>query len=195
MTESSSAGPAPGATGLRAGALRPGMTFPAEVAVPLDGVAYRYMFDASNGLSVPSGARMVAGYPWWPQADWDRFQKDQYGPGVLVVQNHSMDRGDVLDVEPGCEWPPGYAIGNWISARKEAGYFRPSVYCSAYVIPQIREFTGKWILNKDYSLWVAQWTGYPHDAYPGSSVTQYVDTGPYDISYVYDPGWPHRTAA
>jgi hypothetical protein len=161
---------------------------------PVGSPTYRYMYDAYSGDTIPSTARMVAGYPWWTAAMWARFEKDQYGPGVLVVQNHTMNRGDVLDVEPGCEWPITSKIADWISMRKHAGYYRPTIYASASNISAIRVATGKWELGKDYSLWVAEWTGSPHNAYAGSSATQYTSNNSFDVSYVYDAGWPHRTA-
>jgi hypothetical protein len=167
---------------------------PTAVTPLTTAIADRYMFDSSDGDKIPSDARMVAGYPWWTQEMWNRFQANQYGLGVLVVQNHTMNRGDVLDIEPGCEWPITGAISDWITMRKDAGYYRPSVYCSASNIGLVRQATGKHVLGKDYDLWVAEWTGAPHNAYAGSSATQYASNNLYDVSYVYDPGWPYRVA-
>src|SRR5580698_5816213 len=79
--------------GLHAGLIK-GVTPGESEAQPLeaseaDSVAFRYMYDSWSGYNIPGNARMVAGYPWWTQAMWNRFQANQYGDGVLVVQNYT----------------------------------------------------------------------------------------------------------
>jgi hypothetical protein len=171
--------------GLHAGGYGPTALQYSEAATP----SYRYLYDGYSGLNIPAAAVIVAGYPWWTQAMWDRFPRSI---GVLVVQNHTMDYGDVLDVEPGCEWPITGNIEGWISRRRDAGYYRPSVYCGGDNVSAVRQATGRWVLGTDYDLWVADWRGYAFDAYAGSSATQYTSTPGYDVSCVYDAGWPHR---
>jgi hypothetical protein len=53
--------------------------------------------------------------------------------------------------------------------------------------------TGSYILDKDYDIWVAHYTGVPHSE-PGCAATQYESTANYDVSIVYDTAWPHRKA-
>jgi hypothetical protein len=67
------------------------------------------------------------------------------------------------------------------------------------VIPAVRQATGNLILGRDYDIWCADYTGSAHQVTaPGSpsatcAATQYQSTSAYDVSAVYDDGWPHRT--
>lgn len=162
------------------------------------------MYDGINALaagiarSFPNAA-MIAGYIngayAWTQADWNLFPHANH---VQITVTASADAGDVLDVEAG-DATPGQTAG-WIERRKASGYYRPSIYCSRSVIPAVRQGTGAYILGRDYDIWVADWTGSPHEVTaPGTpsatcSATQYESTANYDVSVVYDGGWPHRAA-
>lgn len=162
------------------------------------------MYDGINSLA-PGIARrfprtaMVAGYIngnfAWTRADWDLFP---HADKVEITVTASADAGDVLDVEPGNAAPDQAA--DWIRRRKASGYYRPSIYCNLATVPAVRQGTGAYILARDYDIWVADWTGSPHEVTaPGlpraaCSVTQYRNTADYDVSVVYDAGWPHRHA-
>lgn len=162
------------------------------------------MYDGINSLaagiakSFPNAA-MVAGYIngayAWTRAEWNLFPHANH---VTITVTASADAGDVLDVEAG-DATPGQTAG-WIEKRKASGYYRPSIYCSRSAIPAVRQGTGAYILGRDYDIWVADWTGSPHEVTaPGTpsatcSATQYESTASYDASVVYDVGWPHRTA-
>jgi hypothetical protein len=162
------------------------------------------MYDGINALaagiakSFPNAA-MVAGYIngdyAWTQADWDLFPHANH---VTISITASVNAGDVLDVEPGNATPEQTA--GWIEQRKASGYYRPSIYCSLNTVPAVRQGTGAYILGVDYDIWVADWTGSPHEVTaPGTpvatcSATQYESLTGYDVSVVYDEGWPHRTA-
>lgn len=146
-------------------------------------------------------AAMVAGYAngtyAWSQADWNLFPN---AVKVRISVTASANTGDVLDVEAG-DASPSQTAG-WIRLRKSAGYSRPTIYCSRSVIPEVRTGTGSYVLDKDYDIWVADWTGSAHQVTapgPGASVpcaaTQYQNTANYDVSAVYDSGWPHRGAS
>jgi hypothetical protein len=76
--------------------------------------------------------------------------------------------------------------------RKAAGLFRPTIYCSLSVVPDVRKGTGAFVLGRDYDIWVAHYTGQPHQAYPGAAATQYESTNDWDASLVHDLAWPHR---
>lgn len=162
------------------------------------------MYDGINSLAAGiarqfPNAAMVAGYIngsyAWTQADWDLFP---HAVRVQITVTASADAGDVLDVESG-DATPGQTAG-WIQRRKASGYYRPSIYCSLDVVPAVRQGTGAYILGRDYDIWVADWTGSPHEVtavgLPRAtcSATQYENTANYDLSVVYDAGWPHRTA-
>lgn len=163
------------------------------------------MYDGINSLAAgiarqfPQAAK-VAGYVGglyaWSQADWDLFP---HADKVRIAVRASTDDGDVLDVEQG-DATPDQAAG-WIAMRHAAGLYRPTIYCSRLVIPAVRQRTGSYILGRDYDIWVADYTGQPHQvAAPGlpaamCAATQYESTADWDASAVYDPGWPHRQPA
>lgn len=160
------------------------------------------MYDGINSLAAgiarafPDAAK-VAGYIdgtyAWSRADWDLFPHADH---VTIAVRASTNAGDVLDVERG-DASPDQAHG-WIAMRKAAGLYRPTVYCSRSVIPAVRAGTGAFILGKDYDIWVADYTGQPHQvAAPGSpaatcAATQYESTPGWDATAVFDQGWPHR---
>jgi hypothetical protein len=151
----------------------------------------RLMYDSYDGTGIPGNARMVAGYPWWPQSSWNKFAAV---PEILVVTSASENSGDVLDCESGDATPD--QCGPWIKMRKAAGYFRPTIYCGASNVAAVRQGTGSYVLGTDYDLWIAEWNGSPASAYPGSVAHQYYNQPNqlYDLSSVFDPDWPHRTA-
>lgn len=147
-----------------------------------------------------SSAELVAGYInglyKWSAAEWDLFPDAVH---VQISVTASEDAGDVLDVEKG-DASPSDAPG-WIERRKQAGLWRPTIYCARSVIPAVRQATGPYVLGTDYDIWVADWTGQPHSVWapgPGPSVqcaaVQYESTAKWDASIVVDEGWPHRTA-
>src|ERR1700731_2734793 len=155
------------------------------------------MYDGINVLAAGIArefpkAAMVAGYingPFaWSQADWNLFPDADH---VTISITAGANAGDVLDVESGDATPDQTA--GWIAMRKAAGLYRPTIYCSLDVVPAVRVGTGSYILDKDYDIWVAHYTGVPHSE-PGCAATQYESTANYDVSIVYDTAWPHRKA-
>jgi hypothetical protein len=160
------------------------------------------MYDGINALAAGiarqfPNAPKVAGYvtgPYaWSQADWNLFPHADH---VTISTTASANAGDVLDVEAG-DATPNQSAG-WIAMRHAAGLYRPTIYCSRLVIPAVRAGTGSYILGRDYDIWVADYTGSPHEIVaPGNpmvncAATQYESTQDYDVSMVYDTAWPHR---
>lgn len=153
--------------------------------------------DASAIARAFPHADIIAGYIngnyVWSQADWNLFPNATH---VYISVTASADDGDILDVEAG-DATPGETEG-WIAKRKSSGYGRPTIYCNRSTIPAVREGTGGYILGRDYDIWVADWTGSPHEVTaPGTpsatcAATQYESGSYYDASTVYDPSWPHR---
>jgi len=147
-------------------------------------------------LSPQMVAYYVNGRYAWSAAQIAMFPHANH---VTISVTASADAGDVLDVETG-DATPAQAEG-WIAKRKAAGLYRPTIYCSRSTIPAVRAGTGSYVLGKDYDIWVADYTGTPHVV--ASSVvggvtaicaaTQYENTANWDVSAVYDDGWPHRT--
>jgi len=149
------------------------------------------MYDSYDGTAIPGGAAMVAGYPWWPQESWNRFRGK---PELLIVTSASDNRGDVLDCEPGDAEP--YQAEGWIRMRKAAGYFRPTIYCGESNYSAVRAGTGGYRLGIDYDIWIAFWNGSP-TFFGGAVAHQYYNapSQAFDLSVVWDSGWPHRTDA
>jgi hypothetical protein len=155
------------------------------------------MYDGINALAAgiarqfpnaPKIAGYVNGSYAWSQADWNLFPHADH---VTISVTAGANAGDVLDCEAGDATPDQTA--GWIAMRKAAGLYRPTIYCSLDVIPAVRVGTGKFILGKDYDIWVAHYTGVPHEV-PGCAATQYESTANYDASSIYDTAWPHRKA-
>lgn len=160
----------------------------------------RLMHDGAIATGIPAWAGMVAGYidgPYiWTTTEWARFSGAVH-VGISVTP--SLKQGDVIDTETGGATPAEAAA--WIRARKADGYERPTVYCSLSKIPAVRQATGSLILGHDYDIWGAEWTGLPHTIIaPGPGLVaacaavQYQNVPAYDLSAVFDPGWPHRKA-
>lgn len=153
----------------------------------------RTMYDSTNPNDIPATAQMVAGYIdgefAWPADGWDRFPAQGC---VTIATQPGTNAGDVLDCETGDATPadcPG-----WIRMRKDAGLATPTIYCSRSAMVAVAQACGGLI----YDLWVADWTGEPHEVL-GAAATQYASPGTganghYDVSAVYDDAWPQRTA-
>src|SRR5690348_2669606 len=163
----------------------------------------RTMIDGVNSLAAGiahdyPNAQMVAGYLTgqyaWTAAEWALFPRAAH---VTIVTTAQVNPGDVLDVERG-DATPAQAPG-WIAMRKANGLYRPTLYCSLSVVPEVRAATGHFILGRDYDIWVADWTGKPViPPCPGTpaamfAACQYENTQRNDRSVVGDDGWPHRT--
>jgi hypothetical protein len=157
-----------------------------------------YMYDGINSLApgiareFPNATR-IAGYDngryAWTQADWSLFPHADH-IHISVTANANM--GDVLDVEIGDATPD--QTHGWISMRKSAGLFRPTIYCSLDTVQAVRDGTREYILGKDYDIWVARYDGSAVNVYPGAAAKQYAALTDYDVSVVYDTSWPYRKA-
>lgn len=79
--------------------------------------------------------------------------------------------GDVLDVETGDATPD--QTHGWISMRKSAGLYRPTIYCSLDTVQAVRNGTLEYLLGKDYDIWVAMYDGSTQNVYAGVSAKQY----------------------
>ena len=157
----------------------------------------RIMYDGVAALAAGiardfPAAAIVAGYCngdfAWSDADWNLFP---HAERVTISVTASANEGDVLDVESGDATPD--ETEGWIAMRKAAGLYQPTIYCSLSVVPAVRIGTGRWVLGRDYCLWVADYDGSAASVYPLSAAKQYRNTDQYDVSVVYDDGWPRRT--
>jgi hypothetical protein len=160
------------------------------------------MYDGINALAAgiardfPAAAK-VAGYVngtyAWSQAEWSLFPHADH---VTISVTASANAGDVLDVER-YDATPDQAAG-WIAMRKQAGLFRPTIYCNLSTVPAVRQGTGSYRLGVDYDIWVADWDGTtfspPVPGLPDANYAakQYQSTAGWDATVVYDLEWPHR---
>jgi len=162
-----------------------------------DGIGGR--FTDPQAIRARYGDILAAGYITGSYA-WTEEQFALFSEVIRIV-TYLTDDGDVADVENG-DLTPAQA-GDWIALRKASGYCRPTVYCGIGNVSAVRIGAGAYVLGADYDLWVADWTGQPHQvtALPpgpeaGCAATQYAGNvdGIADLSAVYDPAWPHRAA-
>lgn len=152
----------------------------------------RYMYDGVNPPAVHSNfpnPDMVAGYInglyAWSSAHWDLFPHATH----VTISINAHTPAMVLDVEPG-DATPSEAEG-WITLAKEHGIYRPTIYCNLSTVPAVRQGTGKYVLGRDYDLWVADYDNSTKQVYSGAAAKQYKTAANYDASIVYDDGWPH----
>src|SRR5258706_6674669 len=95
------------------------------------------MHDSTTATDIPPDAEMVGGYIdgqfAWKQSDWDRFPNV---PKIRIAVKSSTNDGDVLDVEPGDAGPAD--APEWIRKRQAAGYARPTIYCMASAVDEVK---------------------------------------------------------
>jgi putative peptidoglycan binding protein len=148
--------------------------------------------DAATIRQAFPDAQMVAYYVngryAWSAAEIALFPHANH---VTITITASADAGDVLDVEQG-DATPAQTEG-WIARRKASGLVRPTIYCSLSAVRAVRQGAGKYVLGKDWDLWVADYDDTTASVYPLAAAKQYRNTAGYDVTAVYDDGWPHRT--
>lgn len=159
----------------------------------------RYMYDSVNPAAIPRDAEMVAGYTdgiyRWSQADWDRF------PNAVKVRISAIGvdtTAHVVDVEPGCVWPPENAVP-WVVEARRSGVEHPTVYTNyRNDLWRTRQaFDRAGVPQPHY--WVAEYTGWPRDGsvpyIPDGTVGRQFAHPPqlnnqhYDLSVIRDY-WP-----
>lgn len=152
----------------------------------------RYMYDSVTPGDIPGDASLVAVY-----GTGDYIAKK---PDVLKDFPHAtLVWIDATGADPkGCtvrDWEPGDEEGSleeWVGVCKQY-HPRPTIYCDRASLPSVRVLTGKYVLGKDYWLWVATLDG---TVYQGESVVACQSEGVaqtggnYDRSVVFDPYWP-----
>jgi hypothetical protein len=160
------------------------------------------MLDGVNGLAAGIArdfphAEMIAYYITgqyaWTPAEVALFPHAAHVTIVTILTN----AGDVADCERG-DLIPGQ-LEAWITMRHAAGLYKPTVYCSLSIVPEVRAGTGKHILGRDYDIWYAHYDNSPvFELPPGQpaaefAAKQYLNTPTHDVSVVRD-GWPQRQA-
>jgi hypothetical protein len=141
------------------------------------------MYDAVTPGNIPTSAEVVAGYLdgdfAWSKDDWNRFPDAQR---VIITVDGSLT-GNVADVENG-NMTPEQAKG-WIETKQREGKCGCTIYCSLATLESV------WAACRGhcYYIWVADWTGSPHEV-NATIATQYsnVDNA-YDLTRVYSQEW------
>jgi hypothetical protein len=166
--------------------------FAASIRTMYDGINA----DARNILRAWHPGDLVCWYSAGNSYIWSAADKALFPPsalvGITITASYTGPGSDILDVEAGGATPA--EVADWIRRKKASGYERPTIYCSLSLVPAIRAETGAYILGHDYDLFIADWDGTTAIPYPLAAAKQYRNAGGYDISAVYDPAWPHRTA-
>ncbi len=116
------------------------------------------MADSASPQNVPGTFTAVAvyinGLYAWPQAKIDRFPRI-LRISVLSDPSHAA-AARVLDVER-CDASPGRA--DFIRERQRLGHHDATIYCGESVVPAVQSACA----GLSYRLWVASWTGHPHE--------------------------------
>jgi hypothetical protein len=153
----------------------------------------RTMYDSVSWEKIPADAQMVAGYQdgdfAWPAAAWAKFAK------VNPVRISNYSPGDwahcgVLDVERGAASVSD--IAGFVRNRHAHGW-SSVIYTAESNVPAVRAALAAEKLPA--CLWVADWTGEPHQVadMTGVIAVQYKSTPDYDVSEVF-AGWWHPVA-
>jgi hypothetical protein len=155
----------------------------------------RTMYDSVTPLiSIPRDAEMVAYY-----LNGDFAVKSVAGMYVafknaahipIDVSGGRPDYARVLDVEKGDASPDDSEgwIERWHSSNPDfRGGGRPVIYVQRSNIGLVREGTGRYVLGRDYYLWVASW-GTPCQG-RGIVACQVESTPAWDRSEVYSDQW------
>lgn len=148
--------------------------------------------DAQHIKSVIEPGDLVAyyidGHFAWSASQIAMFPNNQHIT-ITVLGNAA----DVADCETG-DLTPASSAG-WARRRRAQGYWRPTIYCSTSVIPEVRSATGNLRLAEDYDIWDAHYDGSETKDYDGIAAKQYKNESLDDMSVVYDSLWPHRVAS
>jgi hypothetical protein len=119
------------------------------------------------------------------------FPPDHYRLIAIDVNGTRPDYARVADCETG-DMTPGM-LEQWLQdfAETNPGYAdgaRGEIYCNRSTIPAVRAGTGRYILGRDYMLWVATGDGTLYWQ-PGVNLCQQWWRRLYDQSAVFDAGF------
>lgn len=157
----------------------------------------RIMYDAVNIDNIPvTGSQLIAYYLNGNYAVKSVADVETRFPGQSLIPIDVLgtrtDYARVFDVEAGDI--QAAQLEDIISHyNQDSPYYktggRPVVYCDRSTIPSVRAGTGKYILGRDYYLWVSTLDG---TQYTGEGVIACQTAtigGKYDMSVVYSSQW------
>jgi hypothetical protein len=155
----------------------------------------RSMFDSVTLEAIPLNAPMIGAYA---NGRYQNFERAQVRwplatvVAISVVAAGASDLAHVLDVERGDATPAQF--GAWADAMRAKRVLRPTAYVA---LGQAEDLVSANRAQGRLDLWVANWTGLPHQLeVPGANVVavQYAapghgSPGDYDLSVVWDDSW------
>lgn len=156
----------------------------------------REMFDSVNIFTIPKplpARAIVAYYCDGPRAVATRAQVQEQFPGTRLnpidVNGTRASIARTADCETEDITPE--MLEQWLTDFKNTNPdyehgARGVVYCDRFSIPAVRIGTGRWVLGKDYYLWVATGDGSIYQG-PGVIACQNIWRPGYDRSIVFSP--------
>jgi hypothetical protein len=153
------------------------------------------MYDSITVADLPPASVMVAAYANGHYLNYPAA-RERFPEAVVVSISTTADvsggLAHVLDIERGDATPDQYE--EWARTQRAHGVVRPTAYCSASTARAYFSRPGR---RRIADLWVADWTGLPHQlVVRGCRVVavQYASPGHgseghYDVSAVYDDDW------
>jgi hypothetical protein len=160
------------------------------------------MFDSDRLSEVPrTGAQMIAFYADLFTYPFESVQDDFPNWSLIPIDRHGnhINTARVFDVENGLINPDSDLAKIITEYKQVSPYYkgggRPIIYCDRNNIAAVRRNTGKYVLGRDYYLWVATLDGTIASAeslgLPPKSVVacQYENRGAYDVSVVFSAQW------
>lgn len=156
----------------------------------------RTMFDNVDATSIPADAWSCGGYTdgHWPDAGpmIRRFPHLAMLGRVLTITTQG-GKARCLDIENGNPTPPSHAPV-WVRQMHAAKIWMPVIYAGRLTsMPACRQALDRagLIQNRDYLLWVADYTDHPHIPPGGFNACQWTDhAGPNDESLTENAFWP-----
>ncbi|WP_234341723.1 peptidoglycan-binding protein [Streptomyces sp. NRRL S-646] len=148
----------------------------------------RTMYDSTEPSKIPSGATMVAGYVDGKYANMDKMKTRFPHSKRISIAISRHTKGQVLDVEPNCCWPPEGAIFWCTHTMAGTPNNELTVYCNTSTWPQVRaEFHKHGVSEPNY--WVAHYDGVAQ--IPAGAIAKQYQTvkNTWDKSVVVD-FWP-----
>lgn len=153
----------------------------------------RTLYDSIRADGMPPDGNMYACYTDGLYSNEAAVRAAFPGKPIVRISAIGKADADVIDVEPGCVWPPS-AAAPWLAARPNA-----VIYCGLANLATVVA-----ALGTNHSYWVAHYTNTPHQcsqarcgySTAGARIvgTQYggdSNAGGYhfDVSAIYDDTW------
>jgi hypothetical protein len=141
-------------------------------------------YDSARPLLIPAGAQAVLPYAdghfHWSNREFPAAQYRYF----TVLGNPDAD---IIDVEPGCIWPPARAR-DWAQRRLALHHPDLTVYCDRDTVAAVREA----MAGLAWHLFLTTLDGSKPEVYDGLHVraVQFTDrNNAYDESLIFDDGW------